>query len=114
MVRVLIAQIFCGKDQFIGLHDKNGVEVYEEDVGIYRGEYFGRFDEVFGSSESGDFEITGVVKMSINIGVYLKPIKKVFNDEISNSKSRTKISCLDERFEIIGNIHENPELMEEL
>jgi uncharacterized phage protein (TIGR01671 family) len=73
--------------QFTGLSDKNGVEIYEGDVVL-----------VFGSAKR----------------IYWSDSNTCFNGQLINAPY--SISRLGElsapAFEVIGNIHENPELLE--
>jgi len=71
------------KDLFTGLHDKNGKEIYEGDIVAYNKDYGG--DKTFEVEyKKGGFTIQNAL-----IGV-----------------------CKQESLEVIGNIYENPELLE--
>lgn len=80
--------------QFTGLQDKHGKEVYEGDLCIINGNIcVVRFDIFF---------ICGwEFKILKGVGCYS------FANVVKNMKSKN--SCTD--FEVIGNIHENPELL---
>ena len=71
-------------EQFTGLHDKNGKEIYEGD--IISGGILAEPCEVMFQESCGRF---------IAFGVHYKVLAHKFD-----------------QFEVIGNIHENPELLE--
>jgi uncharacterized phage protein (TIGR01671 family) len=97
-------ELLCGNiknfilEQFTGLRDKNGREIYEGDVitsAISRAH-----QEELGCS------ITGVVNYEPCLGSY--DITSIFDDE-----DFCKFSEIDEfNIFVIGNIHEKPELLE--
>lgn len=74
--------------QFTGLHDKNGREIYDGDV-VLTGKYEDKKDDIF------------VVRWA-HCGFVFDPIDEELDlEEI----------IFHEKSEIIGNIHENPELL---
>ena len=77
--------------QYTGLKDKNGKEIYEGDVLQYK---------------EG---INYMVKYSNNKGRYYVQVKNKWNDYKANF--RKSITWASERCVIIGNIYENPELL---
>lgn len=85
--------------QYIGLQDKNGVEIYEGDILEFRANPFNRkrdlFQVVF---KDGGFRD----EWNNYIGQYLPP-------DIRNKQGgRVR---LNEACEVVGNIYENPELL---
>jgi uncharacterized phage protein (TIGR01671 family) len=90
--------------QYTGLKDKNGVEIYEGDI---LETWNKRYD---GSPFSEKYENDlVVVKHNLYEGYLLHYILKFCG--ISNNVSRiNEVS----NYRVVGNIHENPELLEEL
>ena len=83
-------------EQFTGLHDFNGVEIYEWDVVTIK------------DYDDGDYYMTGVVKF----GVRGYPAFEVY--DVNGNQYTDEYNSLtnDElKIEIIGNIHQNPELL---
>lgn len=77
-------------EQFTGLHDKNGKEIYEGDIVCDKDGHIGEVEYI---SEHAAFVIREINPHRYNF-----------------------INCGNQQFistEIIGNIHENPELLEE-
>jgi len=84
--------------QFTGLHDKNGKDVYEGDVCK-----FNRVEEECSFFCGIAYIDTDVVGGQWEIVSYLDPLDKGYLDPTL---------FWNEDFEIIGNIHEKPELIE--
>jgi len=80
--------------QFTGLHDKNGKEIYEGDI-VKSKETFGEYPENFFDAMEVVFEYG----------------KFCVKGEYFGYEGEGLISL--ESCEVIGNIHENPELLEE-
>ena len=86
-------------EQFTGLHDKNGKEIYEGDIVK---------THQFGFANGGEIEretICGVKYFEDNTAFGFHPIG---SDDLGYIEPAL---CSDEGIEIIGNIHENPELI---
>ena len=82
--------------QFTGLRDCNGVEIYEGDVVTIK------------DYDDGDYYMTGVVKF----GVRGYPAFEVY--DVNGNQYTDEYNSLtnDElKIEVIGNIHQNPELL---
>jgi len=92
--------------QYTGLQDKNGKEIYEGDIiKIYDDLFIVRFDK-YGGEESGWGD--DIIKF---IGFYLAPIKEDDWGYYSSIYSLID-KWNDVRGVVIGNIYENPELLE--
>lgn len=90
--------------QYTGLHDKNGKEIYEEDVIEFSYDVFtGNFDTKVGR---GTIEFIGGA-------FYIKPFeiegKKV--EDIDNEEWFLLYTVNTDTLEVIGNVHENLELL---
>lgn len=96
--------------QYTGLKDKNGEKIFEGDV-------VNMHQFLFDGSEY-ETEITGVIKQG-DYGWTLSQIKnKEVNDHMGYENGEGETYLIDfyglheESFEIIGNIYDNPELLE--
>ena len=89
--------------QFTGLHDKNGVEIYEGDILHYRGHFYETRHNILNRGEQIRYDIDGnyPVKFWDNVGF------QMYHQGIGFYK----IHSID--VEVIGNIHETPELLEQ-
>lgn len=86
--------------QYTGLTDKNGKKIFEGDIVTYEdaeADYEGYHDNVFVNC--------GEVRISAWDGIYFTNRQTVDMDDLYESD--TMVDC-----EIIGNIHDNPELLE--
>jgi len=96
--------------QFTGLKDKNGKEIFEGDiVQVGEGEHITQIEIRFGvgTFDSGTYEFIGFYGVYLKVGFgggYSKGSLCEDLDEITKNNM--------ERFEVIGNIYENPELIE--
>jgi uncharacterized phage protein (TIGR01671 family) len=81
-----------GAEQYTGLKDSNGVEIYESDIILYK-----RLD--------GEKELT-----IIDYHGDMFHCKSVKYKNLSPGNYRLTYVCLDNN--VIGNIHQNPELLE--
>ena len=73
--------------QFTGLHDKNGKEIYEDDI------------------VKDKYHSIGTVQYALNIGGFISRIDK------EDSVLEIQLDQRRNEFEVIGNIYENPELL---
>ena len=82
--------------QYTGLKDKNGKEIYEGDVVLYQLDAPWNEDEILELRASVKYEGAGFVTDGITQNSYDAPLDQVGD------------------LEVIGNIYENPELLENM
>lgn len=87
--------------QYTGLTDKNGVEICEGDI-VRNGETI-----VYSTGETRRFEDVGIVRYDTKNGCL------VVNNDVGRTKRLTAKVIENNHVKVIGNIHENPELMGE-
>ena len=85
--------------QSTGLKDKNGVEIFDDDIVVGQ--------QHLTTDLSTPFEIKGLVKYSERNTMFYLDEKSVGHDKFMHSLGSSIY-----QYEVIGNIYENPELLE--
>jgi len=94
--------------QFTGLRDRNGKEIYEGDVVKQNACY----SESSNTDFSYDMTYIGVVRVEASKGAVLTNITCTDNIDSGIFKVKHRKGIAGYRAEVIGNIHETPELLE--
>ena len=92
--------------QLTGLRDKKGKEIYDGDIAKCVSELYSGF----GKYPTGKFSTTYYEICSIDKNAYCFGERRVGGENIFEGILR---NCAKEYYEVIGNIYENPELLEE-
>jgi len=92
-------------EQYTGLKDKNGKEIYEGDVVT---------SEEYPFQDEGEFNYHGVIEWDEELTSYYLVLRIVnpHKQGISDGVGEQLQDYLPADLEIIGNIHENPEILE--
>lgn len=114
-----IEQLFEEPQQFTGLHDKNGKEIYEGDVlGLNELPIPGK-QTSFGQAivKFGDYSYLGIEYGSDGYGYYVEGYDgyrrsdgRIDKYYFSDTGQETILHC--KEWEVIGNVFENPELID--
>lgn len=93
--------------QYTGLKDKNGKEIYEGDI-------FGRYKDKYNKNSEGEsLDVVAYVGWDSEYGcydIYEKFLNDKFN-EYEEDKSDKFDNCNWSSYKVIGNLFENPELI---
>lgn len=95
-------------EQFTGLQDKNGTDIYEGDIVLMHTEWSGGYM----SDEFGEYETRGVAGITASSGAVMNKCKRRDLIEINDKWEKCwPVNIRGYRSLVIGNIHCNPELL---
>jgi len=101
--------------QFTGLKDKNGVEIYEGDIIMENVHYFVdcfKDASILGTDKNGNRTYTRIEKKPMHIFLDAKKGWNLRSDTYNYKSSFwVKDDVFFNKIEVIGNIYENPELI---
>lgn len=96
--------------QFTGLHDKNGKEIYENDLIKVNINVCVSGHAYTGDDEWIDVDYYAVVKFMPSKGFYGKVLRATNNIDDTEPRATKMVTIASYRTEVIGNIYSNPEL----
>lgn len=96
--------------QFTGLHDKNGKEIFENDLVKVNINVCVSGHAYTGDDEWIDVDYYAVVKFMPSKGFYGKVLRATNNIDDAEPRATKMVTIASYRTEVIGNVFENPEL----